>query len=203
MLQLVKEQSAWPTWCLSNHDSERVASRIGADAARAMALFIFGLPGSAYVFNGQELGLPSGEMADSDRQDPIFFRTNGTQKGRDGARVPLPWNGDKAPFGFTTGKPWLPLQDSWKEFTVEAEDRDPDSSLNLYRKALKIRKEQIVGSGEITWTNTEGLLSYKRGNIEVIVNISDSAKPISGKVLLSSKPITETLPPATAVWLLA
>ncbi len=202
MLGLVKEQSAWPTWCLSNHDSERVASRIGADAARAMALFIFGLPGSAYVFNGQELGLPSGEMADSDRQDPIYFRTNGTQKGRDGARVPLPWSGDKAPFGFTTGKPWLPLQDSWKEFTVESELSDPESSLNLYRQAIKIRKEMIVGSGEITWTNTDGLLSYKRGNIEVIVNISDSAKPISGKVLISSKPITDSLPPATAVWLL-
>ena len=87
--------------------------------------------------------------------------------------------------------------------SVEAEDRDPDSSLNLYRKALKIRKEQFVGSGEITWTNTDGLLSYKRGNIEVIVNISDSAKPISGKVLLSSMPVTDLLPPATAVWLLA
>jgi alpha-glucosidase len=203
MLGLVKEQSAWPTWCLSNHDSERVASRIGADAARAMALFIFGLPGSAYVFNGQELGLPSGEMADSDRQDPIFFRTNGAQKGRDGARVPLPWSGEKAPFGFTTGEPWLPLQDSWKEFTVEAEDRDPDSSLNLYRKALKIRKEQIVGSGEINWTNTDGVLAYKRGNIEVMVNISESPKPFSGQVLLSSKPVTDSLPPATAVWLLA
>ncbi|MEY4683013.1 MAG: hypothetical protein RL534_432 [Actinomycetota bacterium] len=78
MLNLVKEQSAWPTWCLSNHDSERVASRIGSQAARAMALFVLGLPGSAYIYNGQELGLPSGEMSDSDRQDPIFFRTNGT-----------------------------------------------------------------------------------------------------------------------------
>jgi alpha-glucosidase len=179
-----------------------VVSRIGADAARAMALFIFGLPGSAYVYNGQELGLPSGEMADSDRQDPIFFRTNGAQKGRDGARVPMPWSGENAPFGFTTGKPWLPLQDSWKEFTVESEDRDPSSSLNLYRNALRIRKEKLVGSGEIKWTNTDGLLSYKRGEIEVLINISDSAKAITGQVLLSSQPITDSLPPAAAVWLL-
>ena len=86
MLSLVKEQGSWPTWCLSNHDCERVASRIGEDAARAMALFVLGLPGSTYIYNGQELGLPTGEMSDSDRQDPIYLRTGGREKGRDGAR---------------------------------------------------------------------------------------------------------------------
>ena len=203
MLALVKEQGAWPTWCLSNHDCERVASRIGANAARAMALFILGLPGSAYIYNGQELGLPSGEMDDQDRQDPIFFRTSGKQKGRDGARVPMPWSGDKAPFGFTTGKPWLPLQDTWREFTVEAEDRDPNSSLNLYRSALKIRRENFVGSGEISWESTNGLLSYKRGQITVTLNVSNSPQPISGKIILASQELTESLPPAAAVWLLS
>lgn len=206
MLALVKEQNAWPTWCLSNHDCERVASRIGADAARAMALFIFGLPGSAYIYNGQELGLPTGEMEDSDRQDPIFFRTGGKQKGRDGARVPLPWSGQTTPFGFTTGKPWLPIQQSWAEFTVESEESDPNSSLNLYKNLLKLRKEMLLGSGEITWTHDaskDGLLSYKRGNIEVIINISKKSQPINGKVLLSSRPVTDQLPPATAAWLLS
>jgi alpha-glucosidase len=202
MLSLVKEQNAWPTWCLSNHDCERVASRIGADAARAMALFIFGLPGSAYVYNGQELGLPSGEMADSDRQDPIFFRTNGRQKGRDGARVPLPWSGDKAPFGFTTGKPWLPLQDIWKEFTVESELQNLNSSLNLYKNALALRKIHFVGSGEIAWTHSDGVLGYKRGNIEVLINISEENYAISGEVLLASHPVSNSLPPKAAVWLL-
>lgn len=202
MLALVKEQNAWPTWCLSNHDCERVASRIGADAARAMALFIFGLPGSAYIYNGQELGLPSGEMEDQDRQDPIFFRTGGKQKGRDGARVPMPWSGTHAPFGFTTGKSWLPMQDSWQEFTVESELADPGSSLNLYRKALKLRREKFAGSGEITWLSTTGLLSYKRGEITVVINISAQAQPISGQVLLASQEITDLLPPATAAWLL-
>ena len=202
MLALVKEQGAWPTWCLSNHDCERVASRIGANAARAMALFILGLPGSAYIFNGQELGLPSGEMDDQDRQDPILFRTGGRQKGRDGARVPIPGSGDKAPFGFTTGKPWLPLQDSWREFTVEFEDRDPNSSLNLYRKALQLRRQNFVGSGEITWESTNGVLSYKRGEVTVILNVSDSPQPISGKILLASQEITDSLPPAAAVWLI-
>jgi alpha-glucosidase len=168
-----------------------------------MALFILGLPGSAYIYNGQELGLPSGEMADSDRQDPIFFRTNGKQKGRDGARVPMPWSGDAAPFGFTSGKPWLPLQNQWKEFTVEHELADPSSSLNLYKRALQLRKEYFVGSGELTWTSTKDLLSYKRGNIEVLINISDKELPFSGKVLLASQPVTDVLPPATAIWLLS
>lgn len=203
MLNLVKEQSAWPTWCLSNHDSERVASRIGSQAARAMALFVLGLPGSAYIYNGQELGLPSGEMSDSDRQDPIFFRTNGKQKGRDGARVPMPWSGETSPFGFTNGKPWLPLQNDWKEFTVEHELADLNSSLNLYKRALELRKEYFLGSGELTWTRTNGLLSYKRGKVEVLINISDQEIPISGKVLLASQTVADVLPPATAIWLLS
>jgi alpha-glucosidase len=202
MLELVKEQNSWPTWCLSNHDCERVASRIGADAARAMALFVFGLPGSTYVYNGQELGLPTGEMKDSDRQDPIYFRTKGSQKGRDGARVPLPWSGEKAPFGFTTGKPWLPLQDSWKEFTVESELQDQNSSLNLYKKALSLRKKYFVGSGEIFWTKSDGVLGYMRGNIEVLINISQENYPIAGEVVLSSHPVTNSLPPKASVWLL-
>ena len=122
---------------------------------------------------------------------------------RSGARVPLPWSGDKAPFGFTTGKPWLPLQNSWKEFTVENELKDKHSSLNLYRNALKLRKQYFVGSGEITWTYTDGLLGYKRGNIEVLLNISEKAQPISGEVLLSSHPVTNSLPPKAAVWLLS
>jgi len=203
MLELVKAEGAWPTWCLSNHDCERVASRIGSEAAKAMALFVFGLPGSTYIYNGQELGLPNGEMSDSDRQDPIYFRTGGKQKGRDGARVPLPWSGNQPPFGFTTGKPWLPLQQSWSEFTVEHQVSDPNSSLNLYKKALQIRKTRFLNGGEINLIQTGEILSYRRGAIEVILNTSDKALPIKGEVLLASQPITDTLPPKTAVWLLA
>ena len=206
ILELVKAQKAWPTWCLSNHDSERVASRIGADAARAMALFMLGLPGSAYIYNGQELGLPTGEMDDSDRQDPIYFRTNGDQKGRDGARVPLPWSGDKSPFGFTTGKPWLPIQESWRNFTVENEMKEPDSSLNLYRKALQLRRKHLIGSGDFSWTKHENLFSYKRGNIEVLMNMSDKEVDIShlpGEQLISSQKIDGKLPPKSSIWLLS
>ncbi len=204
-LDLVKAEAAWPTWCLSNHDCERVASRIGADAARAMALFVLGLPGSTYIFNGQELGLPTGEMSDGDRQDPIYFRTGGKEKGRDGARVPLPWSGDRAPFGFTTGKPWLPLQDSWRNYTVEAQENDADSSLNLYRRAIAIRKERFIGSGDIQWLSTDGILSYRRGQITVILNTTEENYKFEGEVLLASGDTrgntSGNLPPRSAVWL--
>jgi len=201
MLQLVKEQGSWPTWCLSNHDCERVASRIGESAARAMALFVLGLPGSTYIYNGQELGLPTGEMSDSVRQDPIYFRTNGTQKGRDGARVPLPWSGDKPPFGFTSGKPWLPLQEQWSKYTVEAESKDPESSLNLYKKALQLRKKIFVDSGEVSWKEKGEVLSYKRGGTEVILNTSNFDYPIKGEVILASQKINGVLPPKSAAWI--
>lgn len=201
MLELVKVQNSWPTWCLSNHDCERVASRIGSDAARAMALFILGLPGSTYIYNGQELGLPTGEMSDSDRQDPIFFRTKGVQKGRDGARVPLPWSGENAPFGFTAGKPWLPLQDSWRKYTVENELKDPNSSLNLYKQALQLRRKLFIGAGDISWIENGELLSYQRGKMKVILNTSESPHPISGKVVLASQKLDDFLPPKSAVWI--
>lgn len=202
MLQLVKLQDAWPTWCLSNHDCERVASRIGADAARAMALFILGLPGSTYIYNGQELGLPNGQMDDSDRQDPIYFRTKGAQKGRDGARVPIPWDGKVPPFGFTTGKPWLPLQREWAEFTVARQLEDSGSSLNLYKRALKLRREFFVGSGEITLHNQDQILSYRRGDIQVVMNTSGSSLPIPpGEVILASHEVIDALPAKSTVWL--
>ena len=210
--------NALPTWALSNHDSPRVASRIGSEQARALALFVFGLPGSAYVFAGQELGLPDGELADSDRQDPSFFRTNGVIKGRDGARVPLPWSGETTPFGFTSAKPWLPISQSWKELTIESELQDPKSSLHLYRNALNLRKDLMTGSGEINWIQSPGhgdkgnsLLSYTRGTVTVIMNLSESAQEcdIDGRLLAVSNGTVEghngkkVIPARSTAWFLA
>ena len=91
---------------------------------------------------------------------------------------------------------------NWQKFTVESELADFASSLNLYRKALKLRRQKFVGSGEISWQHTSGLLSYKRGEITVVINISEQAQQISGNVLLASQEITDLLPPETAAWLL-
>ena len=105
------------------------------------------LPGSVYVYQGEELGLWEVEdIPDERRQDPIWHRTGGADPGRDGSRVPLPWAGQEPPFGFSppgaTGQPWLPQPKEWRELTVEAQTGEPDSMLELYRCALRIRRAE-------------------------------------------------------------
>jgi alpha-glucosidase len=215
-IDLMKTVEALPTWALSNHDSPRVASRIGDIQSRALALFVLGLPGSCYVFAGQELGLPDGVIPDEARQDPIYFRTKGTQKGRDGARVPLPWSGESAPFGFTTGTPWLPLQQSWRELTVEKQESDPKSTLNLYRAALHLRADHLVNNGEVIWmespehgSKNEALMGFKRGNVSIYMNLGESPieVEITGKLLIVSAGVVDardgkvTIPPISTIWL--
>lgn len=215
-IDLMNSVDAFPTWALSNHDSPRVASRIGEIQSRALALFVLALPGSCYVYAGQELGLPDGVIPDESRQDPIYFRTKGEQKGRDGARVPLPWNGQFAPFGFTSGSPWLPLQDSWKELTVEHQESDPKSTLSLYRNAMNLRSEHLVNNGQITWVETptlgiksQSLLGFQRGNVSVYMNLGSEPieVEITGKLLIVSAGIVDgrdgkvTIPPVSTIWL--
>jgi alpha-glucosidase len=214
-IELMKTVAALPTWALSNHDSPRVASRIGEQQSRALSLFVFGLPGSTYVFAGQELGLPDGVIPDESRQDPIYFRSQGAQKGRDGARVPLPWNGDSAPFGFTSATPWLPMQDSWKDLTIDKQAADPKSSLNLYRNALSLRAEHLVNTGEIVWiespnhgSKNQSLLAYRRGDVSIFMNLGELAVEveITGKVLIVSAGTPDgrdgkiTIPPVSTLW---
>ena len=209
-LEMMRRVNAPATWALSNHDTPRVASRHGAKASRALALFVMALPGSCYIYNGQELGLPDAEIADADRQDPAFFRTKGVHKGRDGARVPMPWNGGQTPFGFSSGKPWLPIPENWRELSVSAQEADATSTLNLYRKALKIRKENLVGAGEIEWVDhgESGLISFARGEFAIYLNTSSTVLqiPSVGTLALGSdidvtlENGSLTLPGATAAW---
>jgi alpha-glucosidase len=215
-IELMKAVEALPTWALSNHDSPRVASRIGEEQARALALFVFGLPGSCYIYAGQELGLPDGFIPDEARQDPIYVRTKGVQKGRDGARVPLPWNGESAPFGFTSGTPWLPMQDVWKEFSIAIQDAQPHSSLNLYRNAMALRAEFLINSGQITWLQSplhgakgSSLLAFQRKGVSVYMNLDTSVAEVEivGRVLISSKEISDgqagkiMIPPVSTLWI--
>lgn len=211
-LKLLGGVGASPTWALSNHDTPRVVSRVGQEQAWALALFTFGLPGSCYVYQGQELGLPDAELDDRDRQDPSFIRSKGAQKGRDGARVPLPWSGDRTPFGFTSGKPWLPIPQEWKELTVEKQSGDDRSSLEMYRDALELRKKFLTGKEDFTWTltpNGTGVISYRRGSVEVVLNTSDLPVKLkgSGRVLIASCKNSEftngeiELAPRACIWL--
>jgi alpha-glucosidase len=161
------------------------------------------------VYNGQELGLPDAEVADSDRQDPSFLRTNGETKGRDGARVPMPWSGQNTPFGFSSGKPWLPLPSTWKDLTVESQINDQQSSLSLYKRALS-KRAKLLGANDFTWDVSkidQGILGFSRAGIQVYLNSGDkSVKLQASELILSSSGVPNCengeleLMPKRAIW---
>ncbi|MFD7031069.1 alpha-amylase family glycosyl hydrolase, partial [Streptomyces sp. NPDC059917] len=134
------------TWVLSNHDVVRHVTRYGGGArglarARAAALLMLALPGSAYVYQGEELGLPEViDLPAEVRQDPAFTRGAGQDGLRDGCRVPIPWSGEEAPYGFGPGGSWLPQPQEWAGLSVAAQTGDPHSTLELYRAAIELRR---------------------------------------------------------------
>jgi alpha-glucosidase len=173
-----------------------------------MALVELALPGAAFIYNGAELGLPNVELPDDALQDPVWERSGHAERGRDGCRVPLPWEGTTPPFGFTTAaSTWLPMPAEWSTLTVEAQLEDVDSMLSLYRSALELRssRPEISGS-EIDWYGSPpGCLAFRRrGGLICALNTSDV--PISlpaGDVILSSAPLVDGLLPVnTAAWLI-
>jgi alpha-glucosidase len=188
-----------PTWVLENHDVTRLPTRWGPRAARAGALLLLALPGPVFLYAGQELGLEEVDLPDALRQDPVFFRTNGDRKGRDGCRVPLPWEGDAPPFGFTTGEPWLPMPESWRARTVAAQERDRASTLALFRAALAARPR----GHEFAWHDSPpGSLVFARREMICVVNVDAPAVELpDGELVVASEPdVTTTLPPGTAAW---
>jgi alpha-glucosidase len=223
---------AAPTWVLSNHDVVRHVTRYGrADTAfsmgdrrigepadlelgrrraRAAALLTFSLPGGVYLYQGDELGLWEVEdLPDDLLQDPIWERSGHTDRGRDGCRVPLPWSGNQQPFGFGPegASPWLPQPAQWKDLTAEAQSGSEGSMLELYRAALRLRRdERAFASGEMRWLGSPAdVLSYRRGDdITVVINLSAHAAelPPHDEVLISSAPLPGgVLPPDCAAWL--
>ena len=127
---------------------------LGRKRARAAVLLELALPGGAYVYQGDELGLDEVEdLPDDVLQDPIWERSNHTSRGRDGCRVPIPWSGEAPPFGFGSADapPWLPQPDRWATVTAAAQDPDPASHLNLYRAVLaERRRNPALGDGTLT-----------------------------------------------------
>jgi alpha-glucosidase len=200
------------TWVLSNHDVVRHVTRygdgeLGTRRARAAALVQLALPGAAFVYYGDELGLPYVELPEDALQDPVWERSGHTQRGRDGSRIPMPWGGEKPPYEFNAGsRTWLPMPDGWADLTVEAELDRPESMLSLYRRALGVRSEHPAMSGQgIEWYGApEGCLAFRRsGGLVCALNASTAPVPVPhGEVLLASGSLTDgTLPPDTAVWL--
>uniref|UniRef100_UPI003D8B65DE glycoside hydrolase family 13 protein n=1 Tax=Gordonia sp. B7-2 TaxID=3420932 RepID=UPI003D8B65DE len=214
-LDAVLSVGGTPTWTLSNHDVEREVSRygdgdveLGIARARAMLLVEMALPGSVFIYNGAELGLPNVDLPDDALQDPVWERSDHAERGRDGCRVPLPWEGTKPPFGFTTAeRTWLPIPEDWARFTVEAQLEDVDSTLSLYRQAIEMRYDRPEFTGDtVEWYGApEGCLAFRRstGGVICALNVSDAPVPLPpGELLLTSAPLVEgQLPPNAAAWL--
>ena len=220
------------TWVLSNHDVVRHATRLalrkdappqgagmgpsspgkpdtaaGLRRARAATSLMLALPGSAYLYQGEELGLPEDmELPDSARQDPTWFRTNGEKYGRDGCRVPIPWEADGPAYGFSpSGASWLPQPADWAPYARDAQEGRPGSTLELYKTALALRSEHGLGTGALEWITGYGkkVVAFRNGDVTVITNLGKVAVELPvGEILLSSEEIVGgALPTDTTVWI--
>lgn len=246
-LTAVAAVGAPSTWVLSNHDTVRHTSRFGLSnptscpkgisaeleqpnetlglaRGRAAAAIKLALPGSAYLYQGDELGLPEHTTLPAEaRQDPAFFRTEGAEVGRDGCRVPLPWRAGAPGYGFslnTTGEgpaaePWLPQPETFAHYAADAEENVPGSTLELYRRMLSLRAEHRLGRGELRWTEANdpqnGVLSFQNGPVTVLANFGETAiaLPEGRTVLVHTLPggAQQASPPLVlssnaAVWLI-
>ena len=206
-----------PTWVLSNHDVVRHATRLGGgDQARAATLTLLALPGSPYLYQGEELGLQQDSPPAQTRQDPIWLRSGGAVEGRDGCRTPLPWTADPPSHGFSTQAPWLPFGDQAAERNVATELADPESTLRFYRKALQVRRELRVGlSRDVEWLDVGGdalALRRRHSDGSALVCVLNTGTGscivgIEGQVLVASRagvvtgPGKTVVPGATSVWL--
>ena len=219
------------TWVLSNHDVVRHPTRLGlpvdtdwrawlldgphealdADVGllrgRAATLFMLGLPGSVYLYQGEELGLPEvWDLPLDVLDDPVWELSGHTRKGRDGCRVPIPWTRDGISLGFGPGPSWLPQPPEFAELSVDAQTGDPESTLEFYREALRLRKEHLISDEELTWENETppGVIAFARGSgLRCWINMgtSDIDLPAGTTVELGSTPgVATTLPPNCAAW---
>jgi alpha-glucosidase len=221
------------TWVLSNHDVVRHASRLaltaenpqgagigpkspgkpdpvkGLHRARAATALMLALPGSSYLYQGEELGLPEViDLPDDARQDPTWFRTDGERYGRDGCRVPIPWTADAPAYGFnSTGASWLPQPAEWAELAHDVQIDDPASTLTMYRALLAERRSRNLGAGHIEWLDGFGddVVALRNRGLIVIANLGDDAVQLpEGEVLVASGPLDgDRLPTDTTVWIAA
>jgi alpha-glucosidase len=212
-----------PTWTLNNHDVHRSVTRyglrkrepmlsdddnaiqtrargeidlqLGIRRARAAALLLLALPGSVYLYQGEELGLPEVlDLPDEARRDPIWFRSDGREHGRDGSRVPLPWAPSGPTFGFSppgVGRTWLPQPDWYVDFAAARQDADPASTLTLYRDALRERP-LLFGAERLEWLDPgrADVLAFRRGggiNVTVMSSFAYTPPESWGRIVLRSR----------------
>ncbi len=221
------------TWVLSNHDVIRHASRLGfaidvklpdgigatdeqpdrelgLQRARAATLLMLSLPGSAYLYQGEELGLPEvTDLPDDSRQDPTWERSGHTERGRDGCRVPIPWASNSPSFGFgPSSNSWLPQPAYFAEYAVDAQANEDGSTLELYRSALATRRQHDLGGGKIEWADdfAPGVAAFHNNGVLVVANTSAVAVsvPTELQAILSSTAVeTGSLPGNSCCWYLS
>ena len=218
-----------PTWTLSNHDVMRHATRLGlpgdtnwrewplagpvdlldADLglrrARAAALLLMALPGSVYLYQGEELGLPDvWDLPPEVLDDPVWENSGHRHKGRDGCRVPVPWSTSGPSFGFGDAAPWLPQPEIYGELSVEAQTGVDGSTLELYRAALELRDRHFRADESFEWVRRDGdVIEFRRGSgARCVVNLGASSAPLpDGDVLIASTPLDDgVLPGDSTVW---
>jgi alpha-glucosidase len=217
------------TWVLSNHDVMRHASRFGYDGpvelesgvgvddpqpdralglrrARAATMLMLALPGSAYLYQGEELGLPEAtDLPDDVRQDPVWERTAHAIRGRDGCRVPLPWHAGGVSLGFSDSETtWLPQPDYYREYAVDLQRELPDSTLTLYRSALHLRRALSLAGRPFEWMPSSGdVLHVRRGDVDVLVNLGAQSVALpAGETIVASGDVSNgMLEPGDAVWI--
>jgi alpha-glucosidase len=220
------------TWVLSNHDVVRHATRfaypsttrlpmgigptdpqpdrgLGLRRARAATLLMLALPGVAYLYQGEELGLPEHtELPDQVRQDPVWHRTGGALRGRDGCRVPLPWAARQPSFGFgPEAASWLPQPADWAGYALDRQHADPSSTYHMYRHALRLRRRFGLGHGSLRWVDAgPGTVAFRTGDVLVVANLGDRpvALPEASAILHSSVELADgaSVPSDTTVWAL-
>jgi len=221
-----------PTWTLSNHDVMRHATRyglpngtnwrawpltgpvdlldpaLGLRRARAATLLLMALPGSVYLYQGEELGLPDvWDLPPEVLDDPVWESSNHRQKGRDGCRVPLPWASEGPSYGFGSGGAWLPQPDSFGELSVEAQTGKDDSTLSMYRAAIALRTEHFTTDEAFSWIDIDGdAIAFRRGSGAMcVVNFGDDPIDLpEGRLLIASTDVdvdNRLLPGNGAAWL--
>nr|WP_030502269.1 glycoside hydrolase family 13 protein [Micromonospora purpureochromogenes] len=228
-LEATDSVGAPTTWVLSNHDVVRHASRLGLgtaggrangvgvddpqpDAAlglrraRAASLLMLALPGSAYLYQGEELGLPEHTtLPDEARQDPTWARSGHTERGRDGCRVPIPWEADAPSYGFgPTDASWLPQPSTWAEYALDRQRGVPGSTYELYRTALRLRREHALARGPLRFLSSgDEVLTFTNGDLTVLTNFGAAPAPLpaGAQVLVSSAPLDgPAVPTDVTVW---
>nr|WP_225754956.1 glycoside hydrolase family 13 protein [Actinotalea sp. Marseille-Q4924] len=242
-LEANDEVGAPTTWVLSNHDVVRHPSRLGLEVpgsrpngigttdpqpdaelglhrARAASLLMLALPGSAYVYQGEELGLPEHTtLPDEERQDPAWWRSGHTERGRDGCRVPLPWEADAPAYGFSPGgRSWLSQPDVFADHALDQQRGVPGSTYELYRTALHVRRERSLGTGSLAWVSglrtTAGdvvgddVLALVNRDLLVVTTVggAEAVLPRGWEPVVTSGPTRASdeggvlVPPDTTVW---